>query len=399
MPTDLTFGQRLRLHRERAGKTRAVLGGLVGRSAEWVKALENDRLLTPRLPMLLRLAEVLGVTNLADLTGDQSIPVASVTKAAHPAALLVADAMSRAVFPAAADPATAHVSERVAHAWRLWHGSHTETSAVATVLPDLIRDAHAVTYVLSGPARRRALAELAQVYHLAQLFFAFQPATEMVWMAAERAMAAARESEDPKAVAGAAWYYAHAYRASNRLDAAEEVTARTAELLDPASNDDDERACWGQLHLGAALAHAKAGRTGQTLRHLDLATEAVHALGPGYVHPWLTFGAFCLDEFAVAASVDLFRAGEAVSRGMAADHAATPSRAHRAALLLNVAEAYHQQREPVAVLGTLNRAARASIDTVRRRPFARQVLLDLVEHRGPLRDGARDLALAVGVLK
>jgi hypothetical protein len=47
--TDPTaFGARLRAHRERAGKTRPVLGGLVGRSAEWVKALENGRLLPPR---------------------------------------------------------------------------------------------------------------------------------------------------------------------------------------------------------------------------------------------------------------------------------------------------------------------------------------------------------------
>ena len=155
----------------------------------------------------------------------------------------------------------------------------------------------------------------------------------------------------------------------------------------------------GPAASGRGAGLAKAGRAGQALRHLDLATGAVQALGPGYVHPWLTFGAFCLDEFAVAASVDLFRAGEAVRRGMAANHAATPSRAHRAALLLNVAEAYHQQREHVAVLDTLNRAARESVDTLRRRPFARQILLDLVEQRGPLRDGARDLALTIDLIK
>jgi transcriptional regulator with XRE-family HTH domain len=60
------------MHRERAGKSRAVLGGLVGRSAEWVKALETGRLLTPRLPMLIRLAEVLGIDDLSALTGDQA---------------------------------------------------------------------------------------------------------------------------------------------------------------------------------------------------------------------------------------------------------------------------------------------------------------------------------------
>ena len=34
---ELTTGERIRRFRTRAGMSRAVLGGLVGRSAEWVK--------------------------------------------------------------------------------------------------------------------------------------------------------------------------------------------------------------------------------------------------------------------------------------------------------------------------------------------------------------------------
>ena len=45
--TGRTVGQRIRHHRERAGMSRPVLGGLVGRSAEWVKAVESGRLLAP----------------------------------------------------------------------------------------------------------------------------------------------------------------------------------------------------------------------------------------------------------------------------------------------------------------------------------------------------------------
>ena len=37
-----TVGRRIRHYRERAGLSRPVLGGLVGRSAEWVKAVEYD---------------------------------------------------------------------------------------------------------------------------------------------------------------------------------------------------------------------------------------------------------------------------------------------------------------------------------------------------------------------
>ncbi|MGH4009660.1 MAG: helix-turn-helix domain-containing protein [Pseudonocardiaceae bacterium] len=67
----MTTGQRVRHFRERVGMSRPVLGGLIGRSAEWVKAVENDRLLTPRIPLLLRLAEVLKVDDLGLLIGEQ----------------------------------------------------------------------------------------------------------------------------------------------------------------------------------------------------------------------------------------------------------------------------------------------------------------------------------------
>jgi hypothetical protein len=49
--------------------SRPVIGGLVGRSAEWVKAVETGRLQVPRLPMLLKIAQALDVRGLAELTG------------------------------------------------------------------------------------------------------------------------------------------------------------------------------------------------------------------------------------------------------------------------------------------------------------------------------------------
>src|SRR5262249_33644075 len=102
----------------------------------------------PRLPMLLRLAEVLGVTDLAGLTGDQTLPVTSVTKAAHPATPAVIEVMLRGVRPRDVDPATLDVPGRLARAWELWHKSHTERTAVGAVLPGLIEDARTAVRLL-----------------------------------------------------------------------------------------------------------------------------------------------------------------------------------------------------------------------------------------------------------
>src|SRR5690606_35264057 len=67
---DLPIGRRIQRYRGRAGMSRPVLAGLVGRSTEWVKAVETGRLQVPKLPMLLKLAQALGLEDLADLTGN-----------------------------------------------------------------------------------------------------------------------------------------------------------------------------------------------------------------------------------------------------------------------------------------------------------------------------------------
>ncbi|MGW5259303.1 helix-turn-helix domain-containing protein, partial [Streptomyces sp. NPDC004012] len=63
----VVFGQRLQILRTRRGMTREQLGGLVGKSGSWVKGIETGRLGTPKLDMILRIAEVLRVRDLADL--------------------------------------------------------------------------------------------------------------------------------------------------------------------------------------------------------------------------------------------------------------------------------------------------------------------------------------------
>ncbi|MEN3610706.1 helix-turn-helix transcriptional regulator [Plantactinospora sp. ZYX-F-223] len=391
-----TFGARLRAHRERAGKTRSVLGGLVGRSADWVKALENGRLLTPRLPMLMRLAEVLDISDLAELTGEQAMPVASVTRAGHPAVERVAAAMQRSNLPAG-DPTSADLLRgRVDQAWTLWHRSTTERSAVAAVLPDLLDEARVSVRRLDGTARRAALVELARVYHLAQLYVANQPYPELVWLAADRAMQAAQDADDPAAIAVAAWYYAHVYRSSAQVDAAEQVLTDAAVLLDPATGT-EVAARWGQLQLGLALGHAKIGRAGQAWRAWDLADETAGRLGAGYVHPWLMFGTTAVDAYGVTVEVDLVRPGEAVRRADQVHYSALPSRTRRATHLVDAARAHLLRREEVATVHLLGRALRESVDTVRHRPDARVAVIELSGRQGTIGEDARELALAIGI--
>lgn len=397
MMDQTTFGARLRAHRERAGKTRPVLGGLVGRSAEWVKALENGRLLPPRLPMLLHLAEVLGLTDLADLTGDQTLPVASVTRAGHPALDNVAAAMQRSPLPVGPATRVEVLRGLVGQAWELWHRSTTERTAVAGVLPGLLSEAQGSARRLDGLARRQALVELARVYHLAQLYLAHQPYPELVWLAADRAMLAAQDADDPAAIAAAGWYYAHVYRGANQIDAAEQVLVDAAALVDPAASG-EQLTRWGQAQLGIALGHGKAGRAGQAWRAWDAADGAASRLGSGYAHPWLMFGPAACATYAVTIETDLCRPGAAVRRADTMDYRALPSCTRRAAALIEAARAHVLHRGEVAAVHLLGRALRESVDTVRHHPYARTAVLELSSRPGMVGEDARELALAIDVM-
>lgn len=391
-----SFAVRLRRQRERTGKTRKVLGGLVGRSEEWVKALESGRLHMPRLPMLLRLADALGINDLSDLTGKHSIPVESVTKASHQAAGDVAAAMgaTRAVDAELTLPS---IKTRVDQLWQVWHHSGTERTAVAALLPGLIVDARAATRAFGGVERRQALAQLARVYHLAQLYFAHQPASEYVWLAADRALNAAQDADDPLAIGTAVWYYGHVYRGSGRTDQAEQAALDTLTLIDPEAGP-AARTRWGMLHLAIALGAAKAGRGGDAERHLDMSKAAAATLGSTYLHPWLMYGTATVEAYTVTVEADLFRSGEAVRRINHFDPLLIPSQTRRASYLIEAARAYSLRNENVAVLHLLTKAARTSIDTARHAPFLRATTLELAESVGPIREEARELALAVGLL-
>src|SRR5438128_9555449 len=71
-----------------------------------------------------------------------------------------------------------------------------------------IRDAQRAVSFYEGDDRRRAHALLAETYNLAQFFLAYQPAADLLWRVAERAMATAREADEPYAIGAPVWLLA-----------------------------------------------------------------------------------------------------------------------------------------------------------------------------------------------
>jgi hypothetical protein len=376
---DAPFSERLQYYRTRAGRSRAVVGGLVGRSAEWVKALETSKIGMPRLPMLVRLAEVLDIENLADLTGDQRMSRATYTKHAHEDLDSIRDALHSYPVTTSDRPVPADVlAGRVQQAWRAWHTSRYERGAVAGLLPGLLADARVSARRLEGEERREAARQLAQVYHIAQLYASHQPVPELVYMTGDRAMHAAQDADDPVAMAGAAWYLNHVWRdAGEAAEAREELARDVAGLLRPAE-DEQDRALYALMHLAIALSHAKLGKEGDAWRHHDEADRAARSLGAGYAHPWLMIGPGMVSHYAVTIHLDLQKPGLARQAARRIDPAAIPSRTRQSRYLVEVARAYHREGDDVAAVHLMQKADKLSGDTFAFSLFARSIVADLL---------------------
>ncbi|WP_280201690.1 helix-turn-helix domain-containing protein [Nocardia cyriacigeorgica] len=169
--------------------SRAVLAGLLGRSTEWLKAVENGRLQPPRLPMLLRIAHALELADLAELTGNgHAVPVAVFAGERHGALTEVQAALTEYRSAAPARPANiTHLEQRLRQAWTIRHASPDHRTQLGKLLPGLIRDAQGTVRAggVNRPAARRMLAG---GYQVADLLVSYQPPPRRGWVGGDSAL-------------------------------------------------------------------------------------------------------------------------------------------------------------------------------------------------------------------
>ncbi|MFD8143824.1 helix-turn-helix domain-containing protein [Streptomyces sp. NPDC059708] len=399
----LVFGQRMQILRTRRGLTRDQLGGLLGRSGSWVKAVETGRLRTPHLPLVLRVAEVLRVRNLSELTGDQSPHTDLFAGPGHPRFAAVREALNSLNLGSTREaPPAAHLTARLSRAWSARHSSPDHREVVGALLPDLIRDAQASVRQSNTVADRKAAqARLAETYFLAQFFCAYQPDAPLVWRVAERGMTAAQDSEDPHAIGLAAWLTTQAHRDSAHYEAADAVTHETLRYLTPLLPDatKDVRAVAGALTVEAGLTAARRGETGTAWHHWDQARLLAETLPRTYFHPVTSFSRAVIAAHAVTVAVELHAGGESVRQSARAESETIPSRPRRARHRIEQARAYHLDAQPDVALATLAQAHATAPDTVRYNGYARRIILEETEAKSPSRRRrASDLAARLGLL-
>ncbi|WP_330232233.1 helix-turn-helix domain-containing protein [Nocardia sp. NBC_00508] len=397
------IGKRIRWHRERAGMSRPVLAGLVGRSAEWLKAVESGRLQGPRLPMLLRIARALELEDLSALTADEhAVPVSVFAGERHAALTDVQMALSDYRIAAPSGSAgTEHLAMRLQQAWHVRHASPDHRTQLGLLLPGLIRDAQNAARA-PGDARRAARRVLSGVYQLADFFVAYQPAPELVWLVADRALSAGYEADDPYMIACGAWSMVQALRDSGRWDEgialAHNALTQIAPYLDRDDIPDDWRGITGALQAELAYVHARRGRYGDAWAHWEAASRIARSLGPAYRHVQTSFSIPVMQAHATTLGVELRRPGEALRAAGAFEADRIASVPRRSRHFIEVARAHYQRDEFVAALALLNKSEQTAPETIRYNGYAREILHTL-QKRPPsgMRDDVQDLCDRVGL--
>lgn len=331
MTDDMTIGQRVAFYRTRRGMSQEVLAGLVGKTEEWLRKIENDRAPLDRLSVIRSLARTLDVT-LADLIGEPSLfewsgesgrqTIPALRSALHDYRHLTHR------FGVALDddpPALDDLRREVASVWETYQSSNY--GALARRLPLLIQDCLAATRTFDGGDGQHAQALAAYVHQVATLFLTKLGEADLAWISAGRGLAAANESNDHIVIGSVSRTAAHALVSIGEYAQALTLATGAINFLGPRMRTRPSAellAVAGSLHLICAVAAARNEDRGLADEHLRRASECADELGADGNHVWTAFGPTNVAIHRVTVAMELGDVQRAIKIGPSLDTSSLP---------------------------------------------------------------------------
>ncbi|ANY05316.1 helix-turn-helix domain-containing protein [Pseudonocardia sp. HH130630-07] len=329
---EMQIGERIAFHRQRRGYTRSQLAGLVGRSTDWLSKIERGDRQIRRVDLLTEIAGALRVT-LGALMGEPALPEDGEERDDVPAvrdALMAPGRLSRLLFAETAatpSPDLQRSEQLVEFLWADYQRGRI--GQVVEHLPRLIRGAQRLEGVAPdavGDDRRRSWAVSARIHHLAATTLSKVGEADLSWIAAERAMTAADEADDPLVLASAARAATHALLAVGRYDDALSLGETASRWLDPqvAAGDPNAVSLLGMLYLRTAVAAARRQDRRSANELLGLAERSAARLGADANHWQTGFGPTNVELHRLSAGLDLGDVAWVAQRGRTVDVAHLP---------------------------------------------------------------------------
>jgi transcriptional regulator with XRE-family HTH domain len=398
----LSIGERIAFYRRRRGLSQAVLADLVGRTEDWLSKIERGEREIRRLDVLVEVAQALRIT-LGDLLGDPVLMEDEQARDDVPAvrdALMSPRRLSRALFfssvlPEYVDPAP--VSRLTEHAWFSYQDG--DLGHVISVLPGLIKTAQRMEAASADDAayKRFCASVSARIHHLAATTLSKIGESDLAWIAAERAMQAADDADDPLVLASAARSGTHALLAVGRFDDALELGDAAARWLNPrmAAGDPAALSLYGMLHLRAAVAAARRQDRATAYELIGRAARAAEQLGEDANHWQTGFGPSNVELHRVSVALDLGDVAQVIEVGPRIDAGHLPAE-RQVTHMIDVARALSLVARDDEALQLLLTAEQQAPGIVRHNAAVREVVRSMYR-RAPATGGGRSsllLALA-----
>ncbi|MFF4041614.1 helix-turn-helix domain-containing protein [Streptomyces sp. NPDC001816] len=386
MTTNLTIGERVAWYRRRRGMSQEVLAGLVGRTVDWLSKAENNRLELDRLSVIKSLADALDVT-LGDLLAEPTLMEWTADSGTRTVPALRSALMNyRQLTPllgVTTEGEPTPLDELKTSVAEVWDAYQDSRYGFATRrLPLVLADALITVQAQGGRDRERAHELMAMTYQGAAMVLTKVGEADLAWIAADRGLAAAQQS-DNMAVSGSLFRsVAHCLLSNGRFDAAVQLVSDAADYLRPALRDASAEflSIYGTLFLAGSMAAARADDRATTRAFLAEADQAAQRLGRDANHMWTAFGPTNVAIHRVATAAELGDMQVAMDLGPQIDTTGLPTE-RRTRHNLEVARALSAHNRTDDALSMILEAEQWAPEQVRSHYLARELVLTWVRNQ------------------
>ncbi|POX52608.1 helix-turn-helix domain-containing protein [Streptomyces sp. Ru72] len=386
MTTNLTIGERVAWYRRRRGMSQEVLAGLVGRTVDWLSKAENNRLELDRLSVIKSLADALDVT-LGDLLAEPTLMDWTADSGTRTVPALRSALMNyRQLTPllgvtTEGEPTPLdELKDSVAEVWDAYQDSRY--GFATRRLPLVLADALIAAQAYQGRERERAHELMAMTYQGAAMVLTKVGETDLAWIAADRGLAAAQQSDNAAVTGSLFRSVTHCLLSNGRFDAAVQLVSAAADYLRPGLREASPEflSIYGTLFLAGSMAAARADDRSTTRDFLAEADQAAQRLGRDANHMWTAFGPTNVAIHRVATAAELGDMQVAVDLGPQVDTSGLPIE-RRTRHNLEVARALSAHNRMDDALSMILEAEQWAPEQVRSHYLARELVLTWVRNQ------------------
>ena len=397
---DMPTGQLIRLYRIDRKKSAINIATHAGITARYLEMIEAGTK-TPSLPVLRKLAKVLGVRTSALLgeapSEDHKGPV-------NPRLAEVERALftyrSLALHDGGPTPELGELAQQVNAGWDAWFTSPNKYSDVLRTLPYLITSSERAVHEHERSVE--ACRQASEVYQLTRPVLKHLGRVDLCGLVSDRAMRYAEEADDPLLIAAAIWNLGQALLSDDMPSGALDAAMKGAEALEPILPDGavEHFSVYGGLVQLAAIACV---RNGDPWRGRELlcepARKAAAHVGDGGNHHHIFFGPTNVGIHATGVELEAGELAEGLRIADDVDISKIASLERKTAHLYQLARAYECKGNDTAVFVHLKMAERICPEDFRRKTIVRNLVGTLVKRARPsYASDVREFAGQIGLL-